>query len=82
MQALADVLQGDVLQTVLVPPVLGLAEDPVPNIRFNVCKTLQKLVPHVDGSCVSSQIKPVLTNLQSDVDRDVKFFASNALSVC
>ena len=76
------VFQGEVLQTVLMTPVLELAEDPVPNIRFNVCKTLQKLVPHVDSATVTTRIKPVLTVLQGDVDRDVKFYAGEALAVC
>ena len=63
IKVLAEAFQGEVLQTLLLPPVLRMAEDPVPNIRFNVCKTLKELVARVDNTTVSAQIKPVLTNM-------------------
>jgi serine/threonine-protein phosphatase 2A regulatory subunit A len=82
IKVLAEAFQGEVLQTLLLPPVLRMAEDPVPNIRFNVCKTLKELVPKVDSTTMNAQIKPVLTGMAQDADRDVKFFANQALTVC
>jgi len=86
VSALAEAFSSDegqtVLQTVLLPPVLRMAEDPVPNIRFNVCKTLQALIPKVDDTTVSVHVKPVLLNMVQDTDRDVKFYAGKALATC
>ena len=41
---------------------IKLASDPVPNIRFNVAKTLKKLATQVEAAAVSSDIpNPTLT---------------------
>ena len=54
----------------------------VPNIKFNVAKMLEKLVPLVDASVVERTIKPCLLELHEDADVDVRFFAHQALSSC
>lgn len=66
----------------LLPWVFEMAKDTVPNIRFNVAKTLQLLVPFLDGSVVQNKVKAVLVKLSEDVDKDVKFFALQALQSC
>ena len=35
----------ELTQKVMLPTVLGLASDPVANVRFNVAKTLHKIYP-------------------------------------
>ena len=49
MNRLAGEVNKDVLNKNLMETVLALGEDPVPNIRFNVCKTIdvlyQKMTP-------------------------------------
>ncbi|KAL3921773.1 MAG: hypothetical protein SGPRY_004788 [Prymnesium sp.] len=45
----------------MLPVVLGMKDDPVPNIRFNVAKTLQSLLSQLDGSVVNSQVEPPAT---------------------
>jgi len=37
-EALAPVLETSVLETSLIPLIVSLATDPVPNVRFNVAK--------------------------------------------
>jgi len=78
---LAQVVGNDVNQSML-PIVLRMASDKVPNVRFNVAKTLQILIGLVDSTVTQSRIKPTLTKMQDDTDRDVKFYASQAVQLC
>lgn len=78
---LCEVVGPDILENLILPSVIGLAGDNVPNVRFNVCKCLQLMVPQLDSQTVQNTIKPCLTQLHTDADCDVKFFASEALSV-
>lgn len=66
----------------MLPLVLRMAQDPVPNIRFNVAKTLQTLIPLLDPNVVQTKVKTTLSKLFDDADRDVKFFAGQALQLC
>ena len=49
MNRLAGEVNKDVLNKNLMETILAMGEDPVPNIRFNVCKTIdvlyQKMTP-------------------------------------
>jgi len=63
----------------LVPIVIELSSDRIPNIRLNVAKTLQTIIPLVDSSVVESKIKPALSKLLDDKDKDVKYFSSAAI---
>lgn len=51
----------------------------MPNIRFNVAKTLQALIGLLDPAVVTAQVKPCLLALSEDSDKDVRYFASQAL---
>jgi len=72
---------SEVTQNSMLPLVMRMAEDPVPNIRFNAAKTLGSLIKHLDANTVQTKVKPGLTKLYEDTDRDVKFYASQALSL-
>lgn len=77
---MADAVGGDVTAESLLPLVLRMANDPVPNIRFNVAKTLQLMTSVLPLAVVQNQVKPVLTQLlRDDTDADVKYYASTAL---
>lgn len=54
----------------------------VPNIRFNVAKTLQALLPTLDVAVTQEQVKPCLLALSEDADKDVRYFAAQALQAC
>lgn len=54
----------------------------MPNIRFNVAKLMEKVVPIVDGAVVQQTIRPCLLELTEDSDMDVRFYAKRAISVC
>ena len=80
ISALCAVVGAAIIDQTLLPVVIRMASDPVPNIRFNVCKTLQIIIKLVDDSIVEKKIKPTLNGLLEDTDNDVKYFASQALS--
>eukprot|EP00741_Cyanophora_paradoxa_P019853 tig00000217_g19161.t1 len=77
---LAPVVGQEVIVQDFLPLVSKLARtDAVPNIKFNAAKCFQTIIPLLDASIVQREVKPVLMHLAEDQDRDVKFFASQAL---
>jgi serine/threonine-protein phosphatase 2A regulatory subunit A len=54
----------------------------VPNIKFNVAKVLQSLVPILDQSLAEKTLKPCLVELSEDPDVDVRYYAKQALQAC
>lgn len=81
-QALSKSVGKDVVATKLLPTVLGLAGDAVPNIRFNVAKVLAAVTPQLDAPVVAKQVRPCLLKLAEDYDADVKYYATKALAKC
>jgi serine/threonine-protein phosphatase 2A regulatory subunit A len=74
-----EIIKQDVLST-----VANLADDPIPNVRFNVAKSLEVLAPilkkdQTTDSLVAEKVIPVLEKLSQDSDVDVKWFAEKAL---
>jgi serine/threonine-protein phosphatase 2A regulatory subunit A len=70
----------------LVEMVMGMAQDPVPNVRFNVSKAIVQMAPFIEQSMqgqgaaeVGTRVKPMLQTMCDDPDADVKFFATQAL---
>ncbi|CAM0137626.1 unnamed protein product [Umbelopsis sp. WA50703] len=81
---IAPTLEAKLLDEKVLPIVLSLADDPIPNIRFNVAKTLETLVPLLKQSNdtaeeVEVKITPVLNRLGEDADNDVRYFTHKAL---
>ena len=56
-----------------------VTKDTVPNVRFNAAKTLEKMYAVLKGTESSADIVEVLSTLQNDPDRDVRFFSSESL---
>lgn len=80
--ALASVIPPDQVTETLLPVVLTLTNDSVPNVRFNACKTLEQFILWLDHSTIQTSIKPVLYNMLEDTDKDVKYYATLALQAC
>lgn len=81
---MAEALSIQVIREDVLPTVISLSNDPIPNIRFNVAKSLETLVPLLKNNESTSglyetTVKPALEKLSEDVDGDVKFFACRAL---
>lgn len=69
------------LDTHLVPMVIKMASDPVPNVRFNVAKTIltmHKACGRTAG--FDDNLLPCLRRLVADEDPDVKFYAQKTIS--
>jgi hypothetical protein len=79
-QVLAEACGPEISERLMLPTVLNLAGDPVPNVRFNIAKCLAAIGPKLNSSCLQSQIKPCLNKLGDDADFDVRFFASEAVT--
>lgn len=79
IQVLTESLDVDMLGKEVLPLVLRMASDPVPNIRFNVSRTLQRMAPRLQNTAVENQIRPALDGLVDDADRDVRYFSRKAM---
>uniref|UniRef100_A0A8C2ZYE7 WW-binding domain-containing protein n=1 Tax=Cyclopterus lumpus TaxID=8103 RepID=A0A8C2ZYE7_CYCLU len=62
----------------LLPSLLSLSSDPVANVRVLVAKALRQSVMEKGepGCAFSDELEETVMALQSDKDRDVRFFAS------
>nr|XP_054760167.1 serine/threonine-protein phosphatase 2A 65 kDa regulatory subunit A alpha isoform-like [Lytechinus pictus] len=79
VNVLIDVVDPEVVMKLMLPTITSLAGDAVANVRFNVAKTLQKMVPLVNPP-LQGEIKEVLDKLNTDADLDVKYYAAEALT--
>lgn len=84
-KTMASVVTPELLKEHLLPTITKLGSDPIPNIRFNVAKSLEGVVPVIKknpetAALIDSVVKPTLTKLSEDGDGDVRYFASKALN--
>ena len=84
LTTMADALPANTVRDSVLPTVIDLSSDPIPNIRFNVAKSLETMIPLLKQNqamleLVSSMAKPTLEKLSADKDGDVRFFATRAL---
>ncbi|KAI8089836.1 armadillo-type protein [Halteromyces radiatus] len=84
LSTMAVSLSPEIVKDNILPTVLGLVEDPIPNVRFNVAKSLEVLTPILRNNpttepLTASKVKPALEKLNDDADMDVRWFAEKAL---
>jgi serine/threonine-protein phosphatase 2A regulatory subunit A len=72
-------MDADTARLHVLPLVLEMTTDPVANIRFNVAKELQNMIPACGPGAYESQALPVLNMLLDDDDRDVRYYAEQSL---
>jgi serine/threonine-protein phosphatase 2A regulatory subunit A len=77
-------LTPEIIRDKVLPTVIGLVEDPIPNVRFNVAKSLEVLTPILKqnpdtAQLVSTKVNEALQKLSQDSDVDVKWFAEKAI---
>lgn len=90
---LAAVVDYSTITSKILPFVKQLSTDAVPNIRFNVAKSLllvaQQLLNHTDSTAavredaralISKDVVPQLQELLHDGDIDVRFFSKESLA--
>ncbi|GMM28481.1 protein phosphatase 2A structural subunit [Martiniozyma asiatica (nom. inval.)] len=71
MTSLVAVVDTQFIEKEILPFVESLADDKVPNIRFNVAKSL-KIIGEKIGQ---EKVEAVLVTLREDEDKDVRYFA-------
>lgn len=74
---MASSLNVQIIRDTALDAALNLANDPIPNIRFNVAKCLETLAWVLGNSpegqeTVQRRILPALKKLQEDSDADVR----------
>lgn len=79
LQTLAEGCQKEAATKLMLSTVVGLASDAVPNVKFNVAKTLMRIGQWLDQPTLQQQVKPVLEKLRQDTDSDVQYFAAEAM---
>ena len=62
-----------------LPLLTSMVNDPVPNVRLNVAKTLHAIYPKVPKRIAANEILTCLRALVRDGDSDVKFYAKEAV---
>lgn len=77
-------LSVEVVKAEILEPLIELAHDHIPNIRFNVTKALEALALSFGNTpggreVVRQQIIPTLEQQKTDMDADVRYFAARAL---
>lgn len=82
---MSQALTGDVIRDQLLPMVSVLAADPIPNIRFNIAKSLSTIIPLLKKAnlqpVLSEKVKPILVKMQDDGDVDVRYYSQVALAL-
>lgn len=56
-QAICDTLDAKAATNDILPVLLTLSKDPVPNVRFNAAKVMGMIAKKVDGRCVASHLE-------------------------
>ncbi|RCH89214.1 protein phosphatase 2, regulatory subunit A [Rhizopus azygosporus] len=84
LTTMAVSLTPEIIKDNVLPTVVELVNDPIPNVRFNVAKSLEVLAPILKqnpqtAEAVSTKINDVLQQLSQDSDVDVKWFAEKAI---
>lgn len=83
---MAPALDVDVIRAEVLPVVVALSTDRIPNIRFNVAKALEVLSIRLNDQpggvqLIESGILTSLHGLMKDKDADVRFFAEKATAI-
>jgi len=84
-QTIAPTLTLEIIRDNVLQTVLALVQDPIPNIRFNVAKSLEVLAVTLSNKGTEGQevaqrrIVPAVETLKADPDADVRYFAGRAL---
>ncbi|CAK61709.1 unnamed protein product (macronuclear) [Paramecium tetraurelia] len=79
IQQISFAVDGPVAQDRLWPIVQKCLKDTVPNIRFVSIRVAKSLSKKIDNQQTLNQIKQAINELVEDPDRDVKFYAQEAL---
>ncbi|VDP88083.1 unnamed protein product [Echinostoma caproni] len=77
--SLSEIVGPSVCKQHLLPTTLSMQNDSVPNVRFKVAQALSKLGSQLNKKDLDEGVHQCLKHLAEDTDRDVKFYAYEAL---
>ena len=63
----------------ILPRLKELQNDRVPNVRYVLVKTFQKLLSHLEENTIQQEIKPILEKLSNDEDEHVKAYSKKVM---
>ena len=79
LSAVMPVLHEEEVTELVVPTFIKACNDRIPNVQFCVARILKLRKGSFDQSIFNSQIVPVLKNMSHEVDKDVSYYATQAL---
>ncbi|CAG9319843.1 unnamed protein product [Blepharisma stoltei] len=79
LKAIIGNISPEKIISTIVPVLVRLSSDAVPNIRFNLAKLIKEISPILKDAGTRDQIKTSLRMLNKDEDRDVRFFTDQTL---
>ncbi|CAD8111812.1 unnamed protein product [Paramecium sonneborni] len=79
IQQICFAIEGPQIETNLWPIVQKYLKDPIPNIRFVSLKVAKSFLKKIGNQNISIQIRQSIYGMFEDPDRDVKFYAQEAL---
>eukprot|EP01015_Nassula_variabilis_P028291 TRINITY_DN5896_c0_g1_i1.p1 TRINITY_DN5896_c0_g1~~TRINITY_DN5896_c0_g1_i1.p1 ORF type:complete len:389 (+),score=60.61 TRINITY_DN5896_c0_g1_i1:68-1234(+) len=79
LEAATSVLKSDEINDKILPMLIRCGRDSVPNVRFTVINILKNISNKLDDPALHS-VKSLYTELSTDKDKDVQFFAQDALA--
>lgn len=85
VQVLVKTMSLSTLETIIIPLIVQMVTDAVPNVRLTVARTLKDIISSngsgMHESFLSSCIVPSLKTLSADSDRDVRFYSTMVSSM-
>lgn len=82
LRALMEVDLPESFHTEVITLMIASTNDGVPNVRLRAAQVLGFTASKLGVEGSRAQIRPVLNELAQDKDRDVQYFANEALKVC
>lgn len=75
-------LTSDQIATHVIPIFLKSCKDPVANVRLFTAKLMKQIIPKLNSTVVEGKVKPALSEMTNDADRDAQYFARQAIAIC
>ena len=79
LAAVMPYIQKDQITQHIIPIFLKACKDDIPNVKFCVSRILDKQRTYIDANVFSNQIVGPLKELAGEADKDVAYFAQQAL---
>lgn len=72
-------IDPSIMNEKLIPAIIGLYKDPVPNVWFNIAKFLDDAINIISDKNTEDAKQALKTLAKTDSDDDVKFFVKETL---